>query len=159
MHVLDDVEDLLHQQRRKTHGGLVQHQHGGVAHQGAAHGQHLLLAAGHGTGQLLPALFQAGEQLKDFFFVGADGGGGLRIAAHIQVLLHGHVQEHMAAFRHMGQALLHDLVRADALDALALVQHITRFGVQQAGDGLQGGGFSCTVGTDQGDDLALVDLE
>ena len=65
----------------------------------------------------------------------------------------------MAAFRHMGQALLHDLVRADALDALALVQHITRFGVQQAGDGLQGGGFSCTVGTDQGDDLALVDLE
>ena len=46
----------------KTHGGLVQHQHGSVAHQRTAHGQHLLLAAGHGARQLLAALLQAGEQ-------------------------------------------------------------------------------------------------
>ena len=42
----DDLEDLLDQQRRQAHGRLVQQQHLGLAHQGTAHGQHLLLAAG-----------------------------------------------------------------------------------------------------------------
>ena len=159
MHVLDDVEDLLHQQRRKAHGGLVQHQHGGVAHQGTAHSQHLLFAAGHGARQLLAALLQAGEQLKHLFLVGGNGGVGLGVGTHIQILFHGHVQEHMAAFRHVGKARFHDLVGAHALDAAALVQDIAGLGLQQAGNGLQGGGLAGTVGTDQGDDLALIHLE
>ena len=159
MHVPDDVEDLLHQQRRKTHGRLVQHQHGGVAHQRAAHGQHLLFAAGHGAGQLLAAFLQAGEQLKDLFLVGGNGGVGLGVGTHVQIFFHGHVQEHMASFGNMGKARFHDFMGAHALDALALVDHIAGLGFQQAGDGLQGGGLTGTIGTDQGDDLALIDLE
>ena len=62
----------------------------------------------------------------------------------------------MAALRHLCQTGLHDLMGAHALDALALVQDIARFGVEQAGDGFQGGGLTGTVGTDQGHDLALV---
>ena len=65
----------------------------------------------------------------------------------------------MAAFRHMGKARFHDLVGAHALDAAALVQDVAGLGLQQAGNGLQGGGFTSTVGTDQGDDLALIHLE
>ena len=65
----------------------------------------------------------------------------------------------MAAFRHLCQTGFHDLVGAHALDALALVQDIARFGVEQAGDGFQGGGLTGTVGTDQGHDLALVHLK
>ena len=159
VHVLDDVEDLLHQQRRKAHGRLVQHQHGSVAHQCTAHSQHLLLAAGHGTGQLLAALLQAGEQLKHLFLVGCNGGSRLGVCTHVQIFFHGHVQEHMTAFRHMGKACFHDLVGAHALDAAALVQDVAGLGLQQAGNGLQGGGFASTVGTDQGDDLALIHLE
>ena len=48
---------------------------------------------------------------------------------------------------------------ADALDALALVEDVAGLRVEQAGDGLQGGGLTGTVGTDEGDDLALVHLE
>ena len=61
--------------------------------------------------------------------------------------------------RHVGKARFHDLVGAHALDAAALIQDIAGLGLQQAGNGLQGGGFASTVGTDQGDDLALIHLE
>ena len=159
MDVADDVKDLLHQQRRKTHGGLVQHQHGSVAHERTSHGQHLLLAAGHGARQLLAALLQAGEQGEHLFLVGGNGGSGLGVGAHIKVLVHRHVQEHMAPLRHLCKAAFHDLVGAHALDALALVQHIAGAGLQKAGNGFQGGGFARAVGTDQGDDLACVDGE
>ena len=65
----------------------------------------------------------------------------------------------MAAFRHVGKARFHDLVGAHALDAAALVQDVAGLGLQQAGNGLQGGGLAGTVGTDQGDDLALIHLK
>ena len=159
MDVADNVEDLLHQQRRKTHGRLVQHQHGSVAHERTPHGQHLLLAAGHGARQLLAALLQAGEQGEHLFLVGGDGGSGLGVGAHIKVLVHRHVQEHMASLRHLCKAAFHDLVGAHAFDAFALVQHIAGAGLQKAGNGFQGGGFARAVGTDQGDDLARVDGE
>ena len=42
---LDDPEDLIHQNRREAHGGLVQHHQPGFAHQSPGHGQHLLFAA------------------------------------------------------------------------------------------------------------------
>ncbi len=99
--------------------------------------------------------FRRGNRLEHLFLVGGDGGSGLGVGTHIQVLVHGHVQEHMAAFRHLGKAAFHDLVGAHALDALALVQHIAGAGLQQAGNGFQGGGLARAVGTDQGDDLAL----
>ena len=54
------LKERRKQQRRKTHGGLVQHQHGSVAHERTSHGQHLLLAAGHGARQLLAAMVEAG---------------------------------------------------------------------------------------------------
>ena len=65
----------------------------------------------------------------------------------------------MASFGNMGKARFHDFMGAHALDALALVDHIAGLGFQQAGDGLQGSGLTGTIGTDQGDDLALIDLE
>ena len=91
MQLSNDVEYLLHQQRRQTHGRLVQHQQLGMAHQRPAHSQHLLLAAGHGARQLFAALLQAGEQGEHLFLVGGDGGSGLGVGAHIKVLVHRHV--------------------------------------------------------------------
>ena len=109
MELLDDGEDLLHQQRGKAHGGLI-HQHDlGVRHEGPAGGQHLLLAAGQRARQLAVALFQPGEVvidlfqvLRDLFLVLDD------VSAHAEVLLHSHAGKHMAALRHMGKAQTDD---------------------------------------------------
>ena len=105
MELLDDVEDLLHQNGSQAHGGLVQHQQLGVGHQGAAHGQHLLLAAGKGTGHLLAPFLQAGELLKNALHIGVDIAALPGESAHIQVFLNGHLQEDTAAFGNQSQTL------------------------------------------------------
>ena len=100
------LEDLLDQQRRQTHGRLVQQQHLRLAHQGAAHGQHLLFAAGKRTGGLVAALLQARQQVKHHVEVILDGlfavAAGVR--THLQILLHCQAAEHAAALRHLGQS-------------------------------------------------------
>ena len=46
--LLDDVEDLVGDQRRQPQGRLIQEQQPGLGHQGPAHGHHLLLARRRG---------------------------------------------------------------------------------------------------------------
>ena len=50
---MDDVKHIVDDDGGQTKGRLVKHDHGRVTHQAARNGQHLLLAAGHGTGLLL----------------------------------------------------------------------------------------------------------
>ena len=47
----------------------------------------------------------------------------------------------------------------DVGDILAVEGDGAGLGTKQAGDGLEGGGLTGAVGTDEGDDLALVDLK
>ena len=61
------VHDLLHDQRRQADGRFVQQQHARMGDQGAADGDHLLLAAGQRAGQLLAPLRQYREQRVDAF--------------------------------------------------------------------------------------------
>ena len=61
VHLLDDREHLLDEDRGQTHRGLVHQQHLRVRHQGAAHGEHLLLTTGHAAGLLPEALLEPGE--------------------------------------------------------------------------------------------------
>ena len=61
MQLFYNVKNLLYQQRGKAHRRLVQHHQPGLCHQGAAHGQHLLLAAGQRAGNLAAALGQPRE--------------------------------------------------------------------------------------------------
>ena len=136
MEALDDLEDLLHQDGGQAHGGLIQHEELGVGHEGAAHGQHLLLAAGEGAGHLPPPLLEPGELLIYPLQVGGDGGIGLGEGAHLQVLLHGHLLKDPAAFRHLGQAVGHQLGGGHVLDGLAQELDGPGAGAQQAGDGL-----------------------
>ena len=119
----------------------------------------LLAHPGDFLGQLLAALLQAGKELKDLLLVGSDGGSRLGISAHVQILFHGHMQEDMTAFRHLCQTGLDDFMSADALDALALVEDVAGLRVEQAGDGLQGGGLTGTVLAHQGHDLAGAELQ
>ena len=59
------LEDPLDRQGSQAHGGLVEQQQGGPAHQGPADGQHLLLPAGERLRPSAPALAEEGEQLVD----------------------------------------------------------------------------------------------
>ena len=130
-----------------------------MAHQRAAHGQHLLLAAGKGTGNLFAALFQAGKALVDIFDIGFDGGIGLGKGAHFQVFLHRHLQKDVTPLRDLRHPLLDDFVRGDSAQILAVKQDAAGFGMQQAGNGVQNGGFPGAVGADQSNDFALVYLK
>jgi phosphomannomutase len=55
IHLADDVEDLVHQNRRQTHRRLVQQHDARPAHHGAPDRQHLLLAAGECAAELCEA--------------------------------------------------------------------------------------------------------
>ncbi len=57
----DDLEDVVHDHRRQPHRRLVDDQQPGAGHQAAADGEHLLLAAGQGPGQLRAAFAKARE--------------------------------------------------------------------------------------------------
>ena len=104
MEGLDDLEDLLHQNGGQPHGGLVQHHQFGAGHQGAPHGQHLLFAAGERAGDLAAALLQAGKLLVDGLQAGSDLTARTGVGAHLQILLHRHLEEDLPAFGHLGKA-------------------------------------------------------
>lgn len=78
-------------QRRQAQGGLVEQQQARARHQGAADGQHLLFAAGHGAGTLVGPLAQAREEVEGVLQAGLDLFAVLEETAHLQVLGDGHV--------------------------------------------------------------------
>ena len=95
---LDDLEDLGNDQRRQAQRGFVQQQQARLAHQRAADGQHLLLAARHGAGALAGTVAQAREQLEHVFDAGLDLTLAQEEAAHLQVLGHRQLRKHAPAF-------------------------------------------------------------
>ena len=130
-----------------------------MAHESPAHGQHLLLAAGEGARHLAAALLQPGEEAEHHLQVLGDAGVALGVGAHLQVLLHAHLQEDPPSLGDLGQAHLHDLVGRDVGKGLAQEGDGAGPAVQQARDGIQRGGFARAVGADEGDDLTLLHLE
>ena len=159
MEIFDDVKDLLHQNGGQAHGGLVQHQQLGVGHQCPAHGQHLLLAAGEGTGHLLAAFFQAGELFKDPLHIGVDVAAPAGESTHVQIFLHRHLEEDPPSLGDQGQSLGNNLMAGYMVQRLAHELDMAGLAVEQAGNGVQSGGLAGAVGTDQGHDLALIDLK
>ena len=159
MHRADDGEHLLHEHGRQAHGRLVHDDELRRAHNGAAHGQHLLLAAGERARELLGALFQAREAridplevLRDRFFVLAE------VRAHGEVFRHGHAREHLPALRHMRKAHGDDAAGVRLAQVVPVVDHGAALNGHKAGDGVQRGGLAGAVGPDERDDLAVVDL-
>ena len=73
---VDRGPDFLADDRGEALGRLVEDEEAGVGHQGAADGEHLLLAAGEGAGGLGAALGEAGEERLDAGLRPAAGAGG-----------------------------------------------------------------------------------
>ena len=106
-----DAGDALDHLGREAEGGLVEQQHARLAHQGAADGEHLLLAARQQPGALGAALAQAREELEDpLARLGALGPLAGQ-AAGAEVLLHGQLREDAPALRDLHHAGPHDAGR------------------------------------------------
>ena len=131
-----------------------------MAHQRAAHRQHLLLAAGQRAGLLVTAFLQTGEQAVDHVEVLLEVRLVLQAErAHLQVLFDAHACEDVAPFRNVRHTEGHDLVVVGFQQIHSVVHHGTGFRRYQTGDGVQRGGLACAVRADQGHDLAVVDGE
>ena len=123
---------------RQAFGGLVDDEQVRVAHQGAAQGEHLLLAAREHPGLDLGTLAQTGKEgvhvLKRPARIFLSG-----LLTEQQVLLHRQAREDVAVFRHVTDAALRNLKRLAALDGPALPQHLA-LAIDQAHDGPGRGG-------------------
>ena len=119
----------------------------------------MLLAAGKRSGDLAAALLQAGELLKHALHVALNIAALAGERAHVQIFLNGHLQEHPASLRDQCKPLGDDLVAGNVVQGLAHEVDMAGLAPQQAGDGVQRCGLTGTVGADQSNDLALVDLK
>ena len=156
----DDGKDVLDHQGGQPQGGLVQHHQLGAGHEGPAHGQHLLLAAGQGAGQLPAALLQAGEELIDPLDILFNLSPVLaEIGAYFQIFQHRHIGKDPPALGTHGDAGTDDPIDGFAQQLLAIPLNGARLGLDQAGDGAQSGGFAGAVGPDEGDDFAVGHLQ
>ena len=156
-------EQLLHDGRGEALERLVEQEQAHVARQRAGHGQHLLLAAGEIVGSRAHTRPQRREHLQDLrlapHHAAAAGVGGACQPAEVQVLRHRHAGEQPAALRHVADAATRHVGRREAGDVLPLEDDAAGGGGNEAGDGLEQGGFAGTVAAEQGDDLALAHVE
>ena len=137
--------------------GLVEEEDLGVADDGAAHGHTLSLAAGKLRGLLVQLAGQAqdlgrGQHLLvdhiGIFLAQRQGKGHVFIDGHVSV--QGIVLEHHGHVAVFGRGLG---------DVLAVQEQVAGGDILQACDHAQGGGLAAAGGTDQDDQLAVLDVQ
>src|SRR5262249_57751375 len=88
--------------------------------EGAADGEHLLLAARHGAGELVPAVPEHREEAEDAVELGVPARlAAPRVAPHLEVLENAHAGEDTAPLGNRGDPPPDDLARPEAVDRLA----------------------------------------
>ena len=158
---MNDGEDLIGDERGQAQTRLVEEQQARLGHQGPSHGEHLLLAAGKGAGQLRVALTKFGEALIDFLqarrlllLVQAQGQG-----AELQILVHRQVGEHLPPFRREGEALTDHAGRRAAGEIATIEKDAPGRRLDQSHQTLEQGTLAGAVGPDQGYRVAGGHLE
>ncbi|MOA13290.1 hypothetical protein D3C78_1333360 [compost metagenome] len=154
--LLNDVKNLLNDDRRQPQRGLVEQQQLRLAHQCTAYRQHLLLTAGHGARALRTAFQQARKQAKhpfDALLILVTVG---KETAHRQVLLHRHAREYPPAFRHDRHRFAHDARRLPLGNVLIEKGDAAFAGAGFTAQRAEQRGFTGAVSADQSDNLALL---
>ena len=108
---------------RQAHGGFIQEQQPGPAHQGPAHRQHLLLAAGQRIAPLPPPLRQPGEQLEDLLQIMLNLAVPAPVSRQAQIFQDRQVAEDAPALRDVGDAPGHPEVRRHPQEVEAFQGH------------------------------------
>src|ERR1700674_2003777 len=156
----DEIEHLLDDQGGETCGRLVHQQEFRARHQGAADGDHLLLAARQGAGELARALREPREQVIDPGESLREQPARLRDeGADAQIVLDGELGKQPAVFRHMRDAALDDAMRRQAGERRALEGQRPGGRRDQPGNDPHQRGLAGAVRPDHADRLAGRDLE
>ncbi len=154
----EDGEDLADDERRQAERGLVEQQQPRPGEQGAAEREQLLLAAGEGARLLVAPVGELREELVDAGEVAGERVPA-RVAAEPQVLLDGQLDEGSAALGDVRDPEPRDRVGAGASAERTAAEDDRPLAADGAGDGAQRRRLAGAVGAEDGDDLALADLE
>ena len=147
----EDFVERFDDQRRQAQGRLVEEQQLGLAHEGPPHGDHLLLAAGEGSGLLASPLLQPGQQVVDLVqpLGQAVPGGTVRQRPDPEVVLDGQRREHVSAFRHQSDPPLHPPVGRLVVDALPVPEDLALRRPHDPGQELEDGRLPRPVPADE----------
>jgi hypothetical protein len=119
-----------------------------------------LLAAGQQPGVLHAPLAQDREIAEHGFQIARHAVAvAPGVGAHHQVVVHRQQREHLAPFRHVAQALLHDQRGVARGDVLARELDRATRRIEDARDGLEDGRLACAVAAQHGGDLSLAHLQ
>ena len=114
---LERLRELLEDDRREAQRRLVENQELRLHHERARDRQHLLLAARKGARELPAALSEHGKEIEEPGELALARGGGQMAAAELEVFPDRHVDEQLARFRRLHDAMAGDRPRGHAPEA------------------------------------------
>ena len=158
---LQGAEQFPTKQWREAQGRLVQHQNCRRRHHRPSDGDHLLFTAAHGAGQLPPPFGKFGKYRQHPIQIGGlISAGAFGVGTQHQVFLYRQFAEQRTAFRHQGQTPFDNPMRFPRGDCPASHHHVAvMFHVYQTGDGVQQGTLSGSVGAQNDNDFAGLDID
>src|SRR5262252_466444 len=151
----DLLAEGLHDHRRQPLRWLVEQENTRIAHQRARHREHLLLPTGEAPAAPARHLAKPGEVLVDTI----DTPAARALGAYEEILRHREIAEDASVFWHPADAEPADLMRQERVKRLPVEGDGAARHLDQAHDGLEGGGLARAVPPKQRDDLALARLE
>ena len=152
-----DFDQRVDEDGRETERHLVDQQHLRPCHERPPDGDLLLLAAGQPSREICVALAQPRQQCQDPLEVGVDLPVGAQVCAHAEVVFDGERGEEPAALRHLHDACAHDAVRFEPGEFHVAETRAAAGGGDQGANRRQQCRFACSVGADEGHDLAGLD--
>src|SRR2546427_4507311 len=159
-HLLNLLENLFHHFRRQAQRGFIEEKQLRLSHQRPRDGHHLLLATGERTGKLLAALFESRKKIELLVHRLLEvRPGSPDVRAQGEIFFHTHMGKKLATLGDVADPAFHDLVWRNFRDILTEKAHGAALGSHQAGDDPEGRCLTGAIRSDQGHDLAGVNLQ
>ena len=156
----EQLEDLIDDDRREPERGLVEQEQRRPRHERPADREHLLLAARERAAVLAQPLAQDREEAQHVLVGGVEVGAIARDrTAEPQVVGHREPREHAPPLGRERDPAAHDRLGRELVDRLALEPHLPARDRHEADDRVQQARLARAVGAQQGDDLALLDVQ
>src|SRR3984885_6797510 len=159
LHFADSLDHLLDDGGRKAFGRLVEHEKGGIAHQRARNGEHLLLPARHARPSASSQLAQVREDGEEPLRRPGGSVRAWRLPTHLQIFLDRQIGEDATVLRHIAEPAPHDLVSGALRNVLAVEDDRAAAPSHKPEYGAERGGLARAIAAKQRDHFARSDLE
>src|SRR6266545_3118421 len=153
----DDAEELAHDHRGKTQGGLVEEEQPGAGHERPGERQHLLLAAGERPCLLVTPVFKPREVTADALVAGGEAVSP-QVGPKPQVVVDGELAEDPVSLGNVRDAEPGDALRRAAADALTAEADLARLRHEDR-ERPQRRRLPGSVPAEDGDDFSFRDLQ